>query len=343
MKMKSAVLASALVAVSAVFADIYQDGDIYTSWFTAEPDSQTQIDTTLDNPTIVNTTAATASNGYAVTAEVSVVIHAALPAVPAAVGNVSPKGSICAAYDGNTAKWYGLKYENSSYRWEALTAITTTPVDAHPYTLVTEFDDTTTGAPKVRYWVEDQCSGWYTSGHANALQKVGLAGTGSYTKVVGLLVNAWKGTGIDTSIPIAISKATLVAMGIDTGDSTLDGIKTTLTADQGNGIAAWANYALGISDNVTEKVAATKKPFAAPVQNNDSLMLTFKLGGVSARKEVADVKYAIETLDSPNDSFSGALTYKSASDTTDITLDSSKVQYYRVKVQIDQTQPQADN
>ena len=110
MKMKSAVLASALVAVSSVFADIYTNGDIYNSWFTAGSDTPTSIDTTLDNPTIVNgNTVATASNGYAVTAEVSVVIHATRPDEPTALGGVNPKGSICAAYDGGVESGMGCR------------------------------------------------------------------------------------------------------------------------------------------------------------------------------------------------------------------------------------------
>ena len=346
MKMKSAVLASALVVVSAAFADIYQDGDIYGSWFTTTPESSTAIDTELNAPIFVSgDTLANASDGYAVTAEVSIVIHSTRPSVPTDITvnsvSVSPKGSICAAYDSNgMAKWYGLKYENSNYSWVELTDITTTPVDAQSYTLVTEFDDTTSSSHRVRYSVisgnTTQTSVWYPSGHANALKKVGLAGTGSYTKVVGLLVNAWSETIND--VPISISKATLAAMGVSTENTTPEAIKTILNTVQGNGIKAWANYALGISGNVNDTVADTKKPFAAPVQNSDSSKLTFKLGGVKPPADTgATVTYAVETLTSPTGESSGNLEYKSASDTTDINLaDLTTVKYYRVKVKIDQ-------
>lgn len=329
MKMKSAVLASALVAVSSAFATIYSGGDIYNSWFTAGSDTPTPINTDLDSPTIVNgNTSATASNGYAVTAEVSVVIHATRPDVPTALDNVNPKGSICAAYDGGVAKWYGLRKVSDTYSWVELTGIAA-PSEGL-YTLVTEFDDKGDGVNKVRYWVDSASSDWFTSGHANPLQKVGLAGTGSYKNVVGLLVNAWTETNIDSSIPISISKTMLAAMGVNTANTTPEAIVTALTTPQSNGIAKWANYALGI-DGTNEN----NKPFAAPVQNGSANTLTFKLGGVNANTEVADVKYAIETLDAPNGNFSGNLTYKSPSETTDITLDSEAVKYYRVKVQID--------
>lgn len=335
MKMKSAVLASALVAVSAAFADatsLYDSDVIYQNWITEEV-SSTEI--TEDNPVFLdnNGAAATASDGYAVTAVVSVVIHAAVPtSAPTNItvnsNSVSPKGSICAAYDNNgMAKWYGL----SSSGWEELTRITTTPEDAQSYTLVTEFDDTTTGTPKVRYWVGNECSVWYTSGHANALQKVGLAGTGYYTKVVGLLVNAWTGTSIE-AVPITISKTMLAAMGVSTANTTPAEIVTALKTPQANQIATWANYVLGI-DGTKE----ANKPFAAPVQNSTASTLTFKLGGVKPPADTgATVTYAVETLTSPTDESSGNLEYKSASATTDITLESSAVRYYRVKVKIDQ-------
>ena len=331
MKMKSAVLASALVAVSSAFADIYTNGDIYNSWFTAGSDTPTSIDTTLDNPTIVNgNTVATASNGYAVTAEVSVVIHATRPDEPTALGGVNPKGSICAAYDGGVAKWYGLQKDDDTYNWVELTGFTA-PSEGL-YTLVAEFDDTSS-SHRVRYSVisdnTTQTSGWYTSGHANALQKVGLAGTGSYTKVVGLLVNAWTGTSIE-AVPITISKAMLASMGVSTANTTPEAIITALKESQANGIAKWANYVLGINGT-----NAANKPFAAPVQNGNDSTLTFKLGGVSARTEVADVKYAIETLESPGDTSGTLSDYVAAGTDKTITLDSSKVQYYRVKVQID--------
>lgn len=341
--MKSAVLASALVAVSSAFATIYSGGDIYNSWFTAGSGSQIQIDTTLDNPTIVNgNTVATASNGYAVTAEVSVVIHATRPDEPTALGGVNPKGSICAAYDGGVAKWYGLQKNDDTYNWVELTGFTA-PSEGL-YTLVTEFDDVTSSSPLVRYSVisdnTTQTSGWYTSGHANALQKVGLAGTGYYTKVVGLLVNAWTTTIAD--VPISVDKTLLASMcqalSIPTANTTPAAIEAALKAPAANGIAKWANYVLGI-----DGTDAANKPFAAPVQNGNDSTLTFKLGGVSARTEVADVKYAIETLTSPDAKSGDTSEYVAAGSEKTIDLDSSKVQYYRVKVQIDQTQAQAGN
>ena len=344
MKMKSAVLASALVAVSSVFATSLYDSDvIYTNWFNQVKNSAVEIESIA--PVLLNGDTITSNqDGYAVTAQVTVVIHATVPTdaptnIMISSSSIYPKGSICAAYDNNSvAKWYGLTHESSDYAWTELklasdeTAPFDSPANNAEYTLVTEFDDTGS-AHRVRYWVGKQCSKWYTSGHNNALKMVGLDGSGSYTKVVGLLVNAWSAT-ID-SVPISIDKTMLAAMGVNTANTTPNAIKDILNTVQGNGIKAWANYALGISDNVNNTVAATKKPFAAPVQNSDPAELTFKLGGVSARTEVADVKYAIETLTSPTANSSGDLTYKSASETTDIKLDSSEVKYYRVKVQID--------
>lgn len=345
MKMKSAVLASALVAVSSVFADgssLYESDVIYTNWF----DQATGGSITEESPVYLGGDAiASPQDGYAVTAQVTVVIHATVPtAAPTNItvnsSSVSPKGSICAAVDGVTTNWYGLKYENSAYAWTALAtaenAAFTAPANNTEYTLVTEFDDITDGANRVRYWVGEQCSKWYTSGHTNALTKVGLDGSGSYTKVVGLLVNAWTETNIDASIPISISKTMLATMGVSTANTTPAAIKTILNTVQDNGIAAWANYALGISDNVTVAVDPAKKPFAAPVQNNNSSELTFKLGGVSARTEVADVKYAIETLASPDATSGTPSGYVAADSEQTITLEPTAVKYYRVKVQIDE-------
>ena len=334
MKMKSAVLASALVAVSSVFADIYTNGDIYNSWFTAGSGTATPIDTDLDSPTIVNgNTSATASDGYAVTAQVTVVIHAALPQPDAliltdGINTFNPKGSICAAYDNGVAKWFGLKKENDTYSWVALAGMDM-PTEAS-HTLVTEFDDKGVGVHNVRYWVDGVSSGWLTSGHKNALTKVGLAGgTGSsYTKVVGLLVNAWSAT-ID-SVPISIDKAMLAAMGVSTANTTPEAIVAALKTPQDNGIAKWANYALGI-DGTNED----NKPFAAPVQNGSANTLTFKLGGVNPTAGTgATVTYGVAAVDSPS---ATAEPSNYVDPSSAITLDvPDTVKYYRVKVKIDQ-------
>lgn len=340
MKMKSAVLASALVAVSSVFADSLYDSEvIYTNWFNVAQSSAVKINE--DVPVFFGDNAADSSNGYAVTAQVTVVIHATVPtAEPTNITvnsvSVAPKGSICAAYDNNSvAKWYGLQKAGGTYGWVELTGMAT-PTEAS-HTLVTEFDDKTDSGNRVRYWVDGKSSGWLTSGHKNALTKVGLAGSGYYTEVVGLLVNAWS-TTID-SVPISISKATLVAMGVDTANTTPDAIVTALTTPESNGIAKWANYVLGING-----ATAANKPFAAPVQNGNDSTLTFKLGGVNARTGVADVKYAIETLASPTAESGSTSDYVAAGTDQTITLDvPDTVKYYRVKVQIDQTQAQAGN
>lgn len=340
--MKSAVLASALVAVSAAFADdssLYESDVIYKNWFSED----SSADITEDNPVFLGSTVADTSNGYAVTAVVSVVIHAAVPTsgptnITVNSSSIAPKGSICAAYDNNgTAKWYGLN--NNAWVELKLASDNTTSFDVPTetdYTLVTEFDDTTTAAPKVRYWVGSQCSEWYTSGHASALTKVGLAGTGSYTKVVGLLVNAWTETIAD--VPISVDKTLLTAMctalNISTSDTTPETIANALKTKQANNIEAWANYVLGITGTV-----AANKPFAAPVQNSETGKLTFKLGGVSPRTNVADVKYVVETLESPTATTASTSTDAVNADTeTVIPLESSAVKYYRVKVQIDQAQ-----
>ena len=333
MKMKSAVLASALVAVSSVFA-----ADITAPWFTKTPTgNEGSIDCELNNPVIVNGNAAAVANYYAVTANVSIIIHAACPQpseLTLTEGNntlLNPKGSICAAYDGNTAKWYGLTYENSAYAWTELklatdgTTLFTTPSEG-AYTLVTEFDDNT----RVRYSVisgnTTETSGWLTSGHNDPLKKVGLAGTGTYTKVIGLI--AYSVAQTTGTIPITIDTSTLNDMGVTA--TTASEIVAALTTPQDNGIAKWANYALGINGTV-----AANKPFAAPVQNNTSSTLTFKLGGVNANTEVADVKYAIETLDAPNGNVEATSTAVAAGADTTINLTPSAVKYYRVKVQID--------
>lgn len=333
--MKSVVLASALVAVSAAFAtdsSLYGSDVIYKNWF----NQATGGTITEDSPVFLGDTVADASNGYAVTAVVSVVIHAVAPtSAPTNItvnsNSVSPKGSICAAYDGNTAKWYGL----SSSGWVALTKLTkdgtasfTAPSENTEYTLVTEFDDTTTDAPKVRYWVGNECSVWYTSCHANALQKVGLAGTGSYTKVVGLLVNAWTGTSIE-AVPITISKATLVAMGITTENKTPAEIVTALKAKQANKIETWANYVLGING-----ATAANKPFAAPVQNSTANKLTFKLGGVNPPAGTgATVTYGVAEVNSPS-ATEEPLNYVSPSSSIEFGVPDT-VKYYRVKVKIE--------
>ena len=336
MKVKSAVLASALVAVSSAFA-----ADITAPWFTKTPTgNEGSIDCELNSPVIVNGNAAAVANYYAVTANVSIIIHAALPQpseLTLKEGNntFNPKGSICAAYDDGTAKWYGLS--NGSWTELKLAGGETSfsPPSETTYTLVTEFDDDT----KVRYSVisgnTTQTSGWLTSGHNDPLKKVGLAGTGTYTKVIGLI--AYSVAQTTGTIPIAIDTSTLSKMGVSTENTTPKAIVDALTTPQNNGIAAWANYVLGITEKVTDTVTATKKPFAAPVQNNDPSKLTFKLGGVNPRTDVADVKYAVETLTSPTANSPGNLTYKSASEPTDITLDhtDTAVKYYRVKVQID--------
>ena len=339
MKMKSAVLASALVAVSSVFATSLYDSDvIYTNWFNVAQSPAVEINE--DVPVFFGDNAADLSNGYAVTAQVTVVIHAAVPtSVPTNIivnsNDVSPKGSICAADDDGTVKWYGL--HNGT--WTPLTTdgnnLFSSPTDNTAYTLVTEFDDYADGGQKVRYSVisnnTTQTSCWYTSGHTNALQKVGLAGTGSYTKVVGLLVNAWTGTSIE-DVPIAISKAMLASMGVSTTNTTPAEIVTALKTPQANQIATWANYVLGI-----DGTNATNKPFAAPVQNSDSSKLTFKLGGVNPPADTgATVKYAVETLTSPDATSGDTSGYVTAGTEQSIDLDSSAVKYYRVKVQIDQ-------
>ncbi len=336
MKMKSAVLASALIAVSSAFAtSLYESEVIYTNWFNRVVSSAVEIESIA--PVLLNGDAITSvQDGYAVTAQVTVVIHATVPTdaptnITVNSSPVLPKGSICAAYDNGVAKWYGLTYENSAYAWTALAkegdVSFSTPDNNTEYTLVTEFDDTDSDH-RVRYWVDGQCSKWYTSGHNSALKMVGLDGSGSYTKVVGLLVNAWS-TTID-SVPISISKATLVAMGVDTANTTPAAIVSALTTPENNGIAKWANYALGI-DGTNED----NKPFAAPVQNSKSDKLTFKLGGVNANTGVADVKYAIETLALPNDTSGSTSEYVAAGTEQTITLEPSAVKYYRVKVQID--------
>ncbi len=343
MKMKSAVLASALVAVSSAFADgssLYDSDVIYTNWFNQVESSAVEIESIA--PVLLNGDAiASAQDGYAVTAVVTVVIHATVPtAAPTNITvnslSVSPKGSICAAVDGVTTNWYGLKYEGSDYVWTALAtaenAAFTTPANNTEYTLVTEFDDITDGANRVRYWVNGQCSKWYTSGHKNALTKVGLDGSGSYTKVVGFLVNAWTGTNIDSSIPISISKTMLAAMGVDTANTTPEAIVAALKTPQDNGIAKWANYALGI-DGTNED----NKPFAAPVQNSDPAKLTFKLGGVNPVAGTgATVTYGVAVVDSPSDTAEPA-EYVGVGDSIELAVPNT-VKYYRIKTKIDQTQ-----
>ncbi len=338
MKMKSAVLASALVAVSSVFATSLYDSDvIYTNWF----DQATGGSITEESPVYLGGDAiASPQDGYAVTAQVTVVIHATVPTTPTDITvnslTVSPKGSICAAVDGVTTNWYGLKYEGSGYVWTALAtaenAAFTTPANNTEYTLVTEFDDITDGANRVRYWVNGQCSKWYTSGHKNALTKVGLDGSGSYTKVVGFLVNAWTGTNIDSSIPISISKTMLAAMGVDTANTTPEAIVAALKTPQDNGIAKWANYALGI-DGTNED----NKPFAAPVQNSDPAKLTFKLGGVNPVAGTgATVTYGVAVVDSPSDT-AEPTEYAGVGDPIELAVPNT-VKYYRIKTKIDKTQ-----
>lgn len=333
MKVKSAVLASALVAVSSVFADgssLYDSDVIYTNWFNRVVSPKAEIDglVLLNGETI-----ASVQDGYAVTADVSVVIHASLPSAPTnitvATVSIPPKGSICAAYDNNgDAKWYGLQKAGNTYDWVELNGLE--PPTEGSHTLVTEFDDKGEEVHNVRYWVDGNSSGWLTSGHKNALTKVGLDGSGSYTKVVGLLVNAWS-TTID-SVPISINKAMLATMGINTANTTPAEIVKALKAEQVNGIAAWANYVLGI-DGTNED----NKPFAAPVQNSKSDKLTFKLGGVKPVAGTgATVTYGVAVVDSPSET--GEPTkYVDVGDSIELNVPTT-VKYYRIKTKIDQTQ-----
>ena len=329
MKMKSAVLASALVAVSSVFAD----NNITAPWFTKTPTGSGSIDCELNNPVIVNDNAAAAANYYAVTANVSIIIHAALPQpseLTLKEGNntFNPKGSICAANDGNTAKWYGLDNGN----WTELKLAGGETSFSNPsettYTLVTEFDDDT----KVRYSVisgnTTQTSGWLTSGHNDPLKKVGLAGTGTYTKVIGLI--AYSVAQTTGTIPITIDTSTLNDMGVTA--TTASEIVAALTTPQDNGIAKWANYALGIDGTV-----AANKPFAAPVQNSKSDKLTFKLGGVNPVAGTgATVTYGVAVVDSPSDTAEPA-EYVGVGDSIELAVPNT-VKYYRIKTKIDQTQ-----
>lgn len=333
MKVKSAVLASALVAVSSAFAtSLYESDVIYTNWFNRVESPAAAIDglVFLNSETI-----ASVQDGYAVTAEVSVVIHASLPSAPTnitvATESIYPKGSICAAYDNNgDAKWYGygLQKAGDTYGWVELTGMAT-PTEAS-HTLVTEFDDKGDGVHNVRYCVDGVSSDWLISGHRNKLTKVGLDGSGSYTKVVGLLVNAWS-TTID-SVPISINKAMLATMGINTANTTPAEIVKALKAEQVNGIAAWANYVLGI-DGTNED----NKPFAAPVQNSKSDKLTFKLGGVKPVAGTgATVTYCVAVVDSPSET--GEPTqYVDVDDSIELNVPTT-VKYYRIKTKIDQTQ-----
>lgn len=345
MKMKSAVLASALVAVSSAFAtSLYESEVIYTNWFNRVVSSAVEIESIA--PVLLNGDAITSvQDGYAVTAQVTVVIHATVPTdaptnITVNSSPVLPKGSICAAYNGDTAKWYGLMYENSGYAWTELklasdeTTLFNSPTNNTEYTLVTEFDDTDSDH-RVRYWVDGQCSKWYTSGHNSALKMVGLDGSGSYTKVVGLLVNAWS-TTID-SVPISINKAMLAAMSVSTENTTPDAIVTALTTPESNGIAKWANYVLGI-DGTNED----NKPFAAPVQNGSANTLAFKLGGVNPTEGTgATVTYGVAAVNSPSATAEPS-NYVDPSSTITLNVPDT-VMYYRVKVKIDQTPPQAGN
>lgn len=336
MKMKSAVLASALVAVSSAFA-----ANITAPWFTKTPTgSEGSIDRELNNPVIVNGNAAAVANYYAVTANVSIIIHAACPEPSELTltkdnNTFNPKGSICAAYDNNgAAKWYGLQNDSGTYSWVPLTtagsASFTPPTENATYTLVTEFDDLTSSSHRVRYSVisgnTTQTSDWYTSGHANALQKVGLAGTGTYTKIIGLIVyNVAQTTG---TIPIAIDTSTLKDMGVTA--TTASEIVAALTTPENNGIAKWANYALGI-DGTNE----ANKPFAAPVQNSDSSKLTFKLGGVKPPADTgATVTYGVAEVSSPSATEEPSR-YVDPNSTIEFGVPDT-VKYYRVKVKIEQ-------
>ena len=119
MKMKSVVLAAATAVASSAFAQIFVTGDIYTEWFNSTDD--VEFDTPLDSPSVITPPVASSADGYAVTAAVTIVVHAELPAVPANYDGRSPKGAICAAVSENSVatNWYGL----ADGDWLALTGV----------------------------------------------------------------------------------------------------------------------------------------------------------------------------------------------------------------------------
>ena len=114
--------------------------------------------------------------------------------------------------------------------------------------------------------------------------------------------------------------------------TTASEIVAALTTTQANGIAAWANYALGINGTVE-----ANKPFAAPVQNGDSTMLTFKLGGVKPVAGTgATVTYGVAEVNSPSDTAEPAQ-YVGVGESVELKVPNT-VKYYRIKTKIDQTQ-----
>ena len=196
MKMKSVVLAAATAVASSAFAQIFNNGDVYAEWF-ATNSVQTdaimpggEFDTPLDSPIAITNTPAKAYDGYAVTAQVSIVVHAELPAVPSQFDNLNPKGAICAAVTNSpsiSTNWYGL----ADGAWLALEGVGT-PTEAD-HTLVMEFKDKG-GAQEVRYSIDgtnatNGVSGWLRSGSGAAPSRVAFAGMGSYTSLTGILVN----------------------------------------------------------------------------------------------------------------------------------------------------------
>jgi len=350
MKLKSVVFTVALAAASSAFAT----GTAYldASWFSTNSTQTASImpngtfDTLLTSPIVItNDTASTAApvgltlDSYKITAYMTnLVVHATLPAVPAAmdIGGSDKQaiGAICAATDDGHNKWYGLYYNSTGGKldWAEITKDGNYADEGAPYVFVTSFKASTKG---VTYSVKN--AGGTTVAEtdetltvsesvADAPSRFAFAGTGAYTNLVAEFI-----VSIAGSTAVRVEGGTgMIAVN---GDSIYDAIRTNPDTQALNGLKNWVNYVLGI-----DAVTATTKPYPAPVQNNQASKLTFGLGGVNVRAKDAtgaDVEYTIEKKNGADWESAVGGEYKSSNSKFDVNADSSKVNYYRIKIRID--------
>ena len=327
MKIKSIVLTAALATAFSAFSE-----SVNVDWFTTNATSVASFDTAVGNPVVVtndvNAPIATFS-GYAVTAYVTnLVVFAEKPAANALKDGA--KGAICAAYDSSEPvgnKWYGL---SNAVEWVELSG---SPSDNTAHALKMEFIK---AGSKVRYVIDAGTpSNWFDTPAYDQPNLYAFAGMGFCTNIVGEVFidvpAGFAGVEVEDANGIPVGRIIIDAEKLDEKDANNSGA---------NGLKKWVNYVLGISN-----ADAAAKPYAAPVQNNSSNTLTFKLGGVHALDQSttgAKVTYTVEQLETPN-AASGSSTklnnidngYVGPNDPVSVDLPSSGVKYYRIKIKID--------
>ena len=349
MKLKSVVFTVALAAASSVFA-----GTAYLdmSWFATNSTQTASImpdgtfDTALSNPIVITNNVARPNTdltvaSYRITAYITnLVVHASLPDVPGDLDLLTAKGAICAVSDN---KWYGLRKKDAAeeLEWAALdkkvaAEAAYNPVDGDPYIFVTTVsatDDTV----DYEVWkpgntlVASNSSTFATlAGHGVVPSRLAFAGTGAYTNLVAEVI-----VSIDDSTAVEVDGG-MIAVSDGASGEVKSRVTGSPNTEAANGLKNWVNYVLGI-----DEVSAATKPYAAPVQNSAADKLTFSLGGVNVRGKTSSgamVEYTIERKgdgDSWEPLNGKSDVYKSCSENYDVDADSTKVNYYRIKIRID--------